>query len=80
MRKINKSAVLNLIGMVASAGYILYNFYILAIYPFVKNQLTSLTLVGTLLLISAIMIFFCCTDNVITRYKEVILGKEEQKY
>ena len=75
MRKINFVAIGNLIGMLISGAYILYNLYMLLVYPYIKGQLTQLTLFGAFWLAVSVSTFCLCTDYVICRFKDIKYGK-----
>lgn len=74
-RKVNLVAIGNLIGMLVSGSYILYNLYILVVYPYIKGQLTGLTMFGTLCLAVSVATFCLCTEYVVCRFKAIKYGQ-----
>ena len=70
-KRINLTAIANLIGILISGGYIIYNFYMLAIYPFIYDKLTEISFFGAGCLLIAIIIFGNCIEYVISRFKDI---------
>lgn len=59
MKKINILKLFELLSLIISVGYILYNFYLLSIYSWINSVTVTLTLtgVGTLMLAIGIASF-----------------------
>lgn len=70
-RKIDYKVLGNLVGALVTGAFILKVLYILLIYPVITKEVTSLTTVGLLFTILAVMIFTLCTESVVNKIKRI---------
>lgn len=70
-RKIDYKVLGNLVRALVTGAFILKVLYILLIYPIITKEVTTLTTVGLLLTILAVMIFTLCTESVVNKIKRI---------
>lgn len=70
-RKLDYITIGNTIGFILSLAYILYVIWELLIYPFIIKRTTTLTLIGTLVLILTVYVNCECFNQIIKKIKKV---------
>lgn len=71
MTKINFKAIGSLVLMLVSGGFILYELYLLIVFPMINKTVTGLTLLGTLSMMLAVTVFIRSSEYVISRFKAI---------
>lgn len=71
MTKINFKAIGILVLMLVSGGFILYELYLLIVFPMINKTVAGLTILGTLSMMLAVTVFIRSSEYVISRFKAI---------